>query len=58
MYFVECVSKIKHMFSVIHHTLYGAMCCQFTHFPYDDWENIHFVLLSSTNRKYELLSIV
>ena len=26
--------------------------------PCDDWENIHFVLLSSSNRKYELLSIV
>ena len=31
---------------------------QFTHFPCDDWENIHFVLISSSNRKYELLSIV
>ena len=31
---------------------------QFTHFPCDDWENIHFVLLSSSNRKDELLSIV
>ena len=36
----------------------GAMCFQFTHFPCEDWENIHFVLLSSSNRKYELLSIV
>ena len=24
----------------------------------DDWENIHFVLLSSSNRRYDLLSIV
>ena len=53
-----CVSKIKHNFSVIHYTIYGAVCFQFTHFPYDDWENIHFVLLSSSNRKYELLPIV
>ena len=34
------------------------MCFPFTHFPCDDWENKHFVLLSSSNRKYELLSIV
>ena len=58
IYFVECVSKIKHIFSVIHYKIYGAVCFQFTHFPCDDWENIHFVLLSSSNRKYELLSIV
>ena len=56
--FVECVSKIKHIFSVIQYTIYGAVCFQFTHFPCDDWDNIHFVLLSSPNRKYELLSIV
>ena len=29
---------------------YGAVCFQFTHFPCDDWENVHFVLLSSSNR--------
>ena len=58
IYFVECVNKIKHIFSVIHYTIYGSVCFQFTHFPCDDWENIHFVLLSSSNRKYELLSIV
>ena len=33
------MSEIKHILSVIH----------------DDWENIYFVLLSSSNRKYELL---
>ena len=58
IYFVECVSKIKHIFSVIHYAIHGAVCFQFTHFPCDDWENINFVLLSSSNRKYELLSIV
>ena len=52
------VCKIKHIFSVIHYTIYRAVCFQFTHFPCDDWENIHFVLLSSSNRKYELFSIV
>ena len=50
--FCRCVSKIKHIFSVIHCTLYGAVSFQFTHFPYDDWENIHFVLSTSSNCKY------
>ena len=58
IYFVECVSKIEHIFSVIHCPLYGAVCFQLTHSPCDDWQNIHFVLLSSSNRKYELLFIV
>ena len=48
------VCKIKHIFSVIHCTFYGAVLFQFTHFPCRDWENIHFVLVSSSNRKYEL----
>ena len=39
-------------------TIYGAVCFQFSHFPCADWENIHFVLLSSSNRKYDILSIV
>ena len=34
--FVECVSTIKHILSVIHYTLCGAVCFQFTHFSYDD----------------------
>ena len=33
---VECMSKIKHVFSVIHGAMYGAVCFQFTHFPCDD----------------------
>ena len=40
MKFVECVSKIKHILSVIHYTICGAVCIQFTHFLCDDWENI------------------
>ena len=51
-------SEINHIVSVIHYTIYGAVCFQFTHFPCDDWDNIHFVLLSYSNRNYELLSIV
>ena len=35
-----------------------AVCFQFAHLPCEDWENINFVLLSSSNRKYELLPIV
>ena len=41
IYFVECVSKIKHILSVIHYTICGAVCFQFTHFLCDDWENIY-----------------
>ena len=41
IYFVECVSKVKHIISVIHYALYGAAWFQFTHFPCDDWENIY-----------------
>ena len=58
IYFVQCESMIKHVFSVIQYTIYGALCFQCTHFACDVWENIHFVLLSSSNRKYDLLSIV
>ena len=43
--FVECVNKIKHIFSVILYTICGAVCSQFTHFPCDDWENIHFLVI-------------
>ena len=63
--FVKCLSdifcrvcKIKHILSVIHYTICGAVCFQFTHFSCDDWKYIYFVLLSSSNRKYELLTIV
>ena len=41
IHFVECVSKIRHILSVIHYTIRGAVCFQFTHFPCDDWENIY-----------------
>ena len=39
--FVECVTKKRHIHSVIHYTIRGAVCFQFTQFPYDDWENIY-----------------
>ena len=38
---VECVSKIKHIISVIHYTICGAVCFQFTHFFFDGLENIY-----------------
>ena len=41
IHFVECVSKIKHILSVIHYTTCGAVCFQFTHFSCDDCENIY-----------------
>ena len=31
IYFCECVNKIKHTLSVIHHTICGAVCFQFNH---------------------------
>ena len=31
-YFIECVSKIRHILSVIHCIIRGAVCFQFTHF--------------------------
>ena len=40
IYFVECVSKIEHILLVIHYSIYGAVCFQFTQFPRDGWENI------------------
>ena len=41
IYFVECVSKIEYTLSVIHYTLYGAVCFHFAHFTCDDWGNIN-----------------
>ena len=41
IYFVECVSKIKNILSVIHYTICGAVWFQFTPFSCDDWENIY-----------------
>ena len=34
--FCRCVSKIRHIPSVIHYTIRGVVCFQFTHFPCDD----------------------
>ena len=56
-YFIECGSKIKHVLSVIHYTLCGAVCFQVTQFPCDDRENI-YIYISPSNRQYEVLPIV
>ena len=52
------MSDIKHILSVIHYTIYEAVCFQFTHLLCDDIESVYFVLLSSLNRKDELSPIV
>ena len=54
IYFVQCVSKIKHILSVIHYTLCGAVCFQFTDFSCHDWENIYFVLLSLSSEVWTI----
>ena len=41
IYFVECMSKIRHILSVIHYTICGVVFFQFTHFPCDHWENTY-----------------
>ena len=41
IYFVERMIKIRHILSVIHYTIRGAVCFQLTHIPCDDWENIY-----------------
>ena len=58
VYDAECVSKIKTILSVIFCSLYGAVSLQFTQLSCDDCENVYFILLSSSNRKYESLTIV
>ena len=58
IYDAKRVSKIKTILSIIFYSIYGAVCLQFTQFSCDDRENVYFILLSSSNRKYESLTIV
>ena len=58
VYAAECVSKIKTILSIIFCSIYGAVCLQFTQFSCDDRDNVYFILLSSSNQKYESLTIV
>ena len=39
------VCKIRHILSVIHYTICGAVCFQLTHFPCDDWDSIYILCL-------------
>ena len=55
---LEYVSKIKPILLVIFYVIYGAACIQLTHFSYDDCVNMYFILLSSSNRKYDPFAIV
>ena len=57
-YMMPSVSKIKTILSIIFYSIYGAVCLQLTRFSCDDRENVYFILLSSSNRKYESLTIV
>ena len=63
---IKCLSDIfcrvcewdwAYSFSYPLYNIWGCVF-QFTHLPCDDWENIYFVLSSSSNCKYELLPIV
>ena len=36
---------IKQILSVIHYTICGAVCFQFTHFPCYDWHNLYILCL-------------
>ena len=56
VYTVECVSKIKSILSIILYSIYGAVYPQLTQFPWDDCKNVFFILLSSSNQKYESLT--
>ena len=58
VYGAECVSKIKAILPIIFYSIYGAVWLQLTQLPCDDHENVYFILLSSSNRKYESLTIV
>ena len=52
------VSKIKIILSFILYSVYGAVHLQLTQFACDDHENVYFILLSSSNWRYESLTIV
>ena len=58
VYAAECVSKIETILAIIFHSMYGAMCLQLNQFSCDDCENVYLILLSSSNRKYDTLTIV
>ena len=58
IYFVECVSKIEHILSVIHYTIYGTVSFQFTHFPWELWWLREYTLCLITIIKLEVWTII
>ena len=52
------VSKIKTILSIIFYPIYGAVCLQLTQFSCDECEKVYLILLSSSNWKYDSLTIV
>ena len=58
VYAAECVSKIETILAIIFLSISGAVCLQLTPFTCHDCENVYFILLSSSNPKYESLTIV
>ena len=58
---VECVSKIESILLHIFLAICGAVWIQLIRFSYDDFENVYFILLSSSsssNRMYAPFAIV
>ena len=51
------MNKIKHILSVIHYIICGAVCFQFTHVPCDDWENVYILCLIIIIIKSEVWTI-
>ena len=49
--------RLRQLSQLSLYSLYGAVCLQLTQFSCDDRENVYFIL-SSSNRKYESLTIV
>ena len=40
LHYVDCVTKIYSILSIIFHAIYGAVCIHLTHFSYDNCENV------------------
>ena len=57
-YMLPIVSKIETIIAIIFHSIYRAVCLQLTQFACHDGENVYFILLSSSNRKYESLTTI
>ena len=56
-FFLDCVSKIKPIISIIFHAIYGAVCIQLIH-SLMMIVRLYYILLSSSNRKNDPFSIV